>query len=44
MGKALLTIDDVVALADGRARPVLDGDSAWRDRIEQAATSRRRLA
>jgi histidine ammonia-lyase len=37
VGSAPLTIDDVVALAEGRARPVMDGDPAWRDRIDRAA-------
>jgi histidine ammonia-lyase len=32
-----LTVDDVVAIAEGRAQPALDPDTAWRDRIERAA-------
>ena len=37
VGSVALTIDDVVALARGEARPVLDRDAVWRDRIERGS-------
>jgi len=37
VGSSPLTIEDIVALAEGRARPVLDADPAFRARIDQAA-------
>jgi histidine ammonia-lyase len=37
VGSSPLTIEDIVALAEGRARPVLDGDPEFRARIDRAA-------
>ena len=36
VGRAELTIEDVLALARGEARPVLNDDPAWRSRLERA--------
>lgn len=37
IGPAALTIDDVLALARGEARPVLAEDGSWRERIARGA-------
>jgi histidine ammonia-lyase len=37
VGRAELTIDDVLALARGEARPLLDEDPGWRQRLARAS-------